>query len=102
MPNASLSSPMALPPASTLPQATPQQRKAIHATAESFEGQLMSMMLQPMFSGLATDGPFGGGESEGTYRSLLVDSIGKQVAKAGGVGLADPVAREMLKMQGLQ
>ena len=59
-------------------------------------------MMQPMFDGLQTDGPFGGGEGEETFKAFLVEAIGKQMAKAGGVGLADPVAREMLKMQGLQ
>jgi flagellar protein FlgJ len=97
----SLSDPMALPLASTLPQATPQQRRAIANTAQNFEGQLMAMMIQPMFEGLQTDGPFGGGQTEGAFRSFLTDAIGKQVAKAGGIGLAAPVAKEMLKMQGL-
>ena len=97
-----LDTPMVLPPAPQLPLATPEQRRRIHETAKTFEGQLMGLMLQPMFDGLETDGPFGGGNSEGTYRSLLVEAIGGQVAKSGGVGLADPVAREMLRMQGLQ
>jgi flagellar protein FlgJ len=59
------------------------------------------MMLQPMFEGLSTEGPFSGGEAEGTYRSFMAEAIGKQVAKAGGIGVAAPVAREMLRMQGL-
>ena len=96
-----LTDPLTLPPAPTLPQATPQQRRRIHDTAQTFEGQLMGLMIQPMFDGLQTDGPFGGGNGEGAWRGLLVEAIGKQVAKAGGVGLSDPVAREMLRMQGL-
>ena len=96
-----LTDPMTLPPALQLPQATPGQRRKIEATAQDFEGQLLGLLMQPMFDGLKTDGPFGGGNSEGTYKAFLVEAIGKQVARAGGVGLADPVAREMLKMQGL-
>lgn len=84
-----------------LPKATPEQRAKIDATAKKFEAQLIGMMLQPMFEGLSTDGPFGGGEAEGTYRSFMVDAIGQQIAKSGGLGIAAPVAREMLKMQGL-
>ncbi len=93
---------LALPPAPQLPLATPEQRRRINDTAQEFEGQLLGLLMQPMFDGLQTDGPFGGGNSEGTYRAFLVEAIGKQVAKSGGVGLSDPVAREMLRMQGLQ
>ena len=85
-----------------LPVATPEQRAKIHNTAQAFEAQLLSMMMQPMFNGLKTDGPFGGGQGEESYRSFLVDAVAKQTAKHGGVGLAAPVMREMLKMQGLQ
>ena len=87
--------------AKPLQPATPQQRARIEHTAKDFEGQLISMMLQPMFEGLSTSGPFGGGEAESTYRSFMVDAFGKQMAKAGGIGIAAPVVREMLKMQGL-
>jgi peptidoglycan hydrolase FlgJ len=97
-----LSTPMVMPPEPALPTATPLQRRAISETAQTFEGQLLGILMQPMFDGLATDGPFGGGAGESTYRGFLVEAISKQVAKSGGVGLADPVAREMLKMQGLQ
>ena len=84
-----------------LPQATAEQRSRIDATAKKFEAQMISSMLQPMFEGLKTDGPFGGGEGEQTYRSFMVDAIGQQIAKSGGIGIAAPIAREMLKMQGL-
>jgi flagellar protein FlgJ len=88
--------------ATALPLASSEQRARIEATAKEFEGQLLAMMLQPMFQGLSTGGPFGGGFAEGTYRSFMVDAFGKQMAKVGGIGLAGPVMHEMLKMQGLQ
>ena len=88
-------------PPAPLPAATPEQRAKIDTTAHAFEAQLIGQMLQPMFEGLSSEGPFSGGESEGTFRSFMVDAIGKQVAKAGGIGIAAPVAREMLRMQGL-
>jgi len=89
------------PPAGP-PLASPAQRAKIQASAQAFEAQLLSLMMKPMFEGLNTSGPFGGGMGEETFRGFLLDAIGKQVAKAGGVGLAAPVTREMLKMQGLQ
>ena len=90
-----------LAPAKALPIATPAQMAKIHDTARSFEATLVSQMLGPMFDGLKTDGPFGGGSAEGTYRTFMMDAIGKQMSKAGGIGVAHSVEREMLKMQGL-
>ena len=68
-------------------------------TAEAFEASFLSQMLKPMFEGLDTEGMFGGGEAEATWRSFLVDAIARQTVKAGGVGLADDVMAEMMKLQ---
>jgi Rod binding domain-containing protein len=98
--DAAAATPSATP--SPAPLATPEQRARIAQTAKAFEAQLVSLMLQPMFEGVSTSGPFGGGEAESTYRSFMLDAFGKQMAKAGGIGVAGPVMREMLKMQGLR
>lgn len=71
-------------------------------TAEAFEASFLSQMLKPMFEGLSTEAPFGGGEAEGTWRGFLVDAMARQTVKAGGVGLADQVVARMLKMQEVQ
>jgi len=68
-------------------------------TAEAFEASFLTQMLKPMFEGLETDGTFGGGEGEATWRSFLVEAMAKQTAKAGGGGLADAVLAGMMKMQ---
>ena len=52
-----------------------------------------------MFDGISTDGPFGGGQGEAMFRSLMLDEYGKQIAAQGGIGLADAVTRELLKTQ---
>ena len=70
-------------------------------TAQAFEASFLSQMLKPMFEGLDTEGTFGGGEAEATWRSFLIDAMAKQTAKAGGIGLADDVMAEMMKMQEL-
>ena len=44
--------------------------------------------------------PFGGGFAEETYRSLLYQEIGRQMSASGGVGIADAVYAEMVKLQG--
>ncbi|WP_293902506.1 rod-binding protein [Phenylobacterium sp.] len=69
--------------------------------AQKFEAQFLSSMFQSMFSGLKTDGPFGGGQGEEMFRSVMTEAMGKQVAKAGGIGISDTIQREILKMQGL-
>jgi len=67
--------------------------------AQDFEAMFIAQMLKPMFQGLSTEGMFGGGKGEEMYRSLLVEEYGKTIAKAGGVGIADQVKAEMLKLQ---
>ena len=67
--------------------------------AEEFEAVFLAQMLAPIFDGLETDGPFGGGSSEKIYRSLLVQEYGKSIAKSGGIGISDAVQREILKLQ---
>jgi Rod binding domain-containing protein len=76
-----------------------QTPEKMRETAEAFEATFLSQMLKPMFEGLETDGPFGGGEGEATWRSFLIDAMAKQAVKAGGIGLADTVMSEMIKMQ---
>lgn len=76
-----------------------QTPEKMRETAEAFEASFLSQMLKPMFEGLQTNGPFGGGEGEATWRSFLIDAMAKQSVKAGGIGLADTVMSEMIKMQ---
>lgn len=82
----------------------PQTRSAAEAraVAEEFEGFVISSFAESMFAGVETDGPFGGGHGEKVFRSLLIQEYGKEMSKAGGIGLADQVTREMLKMQEVQ
>ena len=94
----------ALPPAAT-PVATPkppagQSLAAKQHAAKEFEAQALGALLQPMFEGLGTNGPFGGGGGEAQWRPMLVTEYGRVIARAGGVGLADAVLKAMLQIQG--
>lgn len=71
----------------------------IKDTAQAFEAAFLSQMLKPMFEGLSTDGLFGGGQAEATWRSFMLDEMAKTTVKAGGVGLSGSVMSQMLKMQ---
>lgn len=68
-------------------------------TAEEFEALFLSQMLAPIFEQLGTDPLFGGGPGEQVYRSMMVQEYGKAIARSGGVGIADAVQREILRLQ---
>ncbi len=82
----------------TPPQAAVSIQQAKRA-AEEFEALFISEMLAPVFESVDTGGLFGGGQGEKIYRSMMVQEYGKAIAKAGGIGIADSVQREILKMQ---
>ena len=67
--------------------------------AESFEAFFISQIMGNMSTGLKTNGPFGGGQAEDTWRSMLNDQYGKSISSHGGIGIADMVYREILKLQ---
>jgi peptidoglycan hydrolase FlgJ len=71
----------------------------VREAAQQFEASFLSQMLSHMFEGVGEDPMFGGGKGEEVFKSFLVDEYGKSVARAGGLGLADAVQKEMLRMQ---
>lgn len=78
------------------------KRAKIAETAQTFEASFLSVMTQQMFEGVKTSAPFGGGNGEAMFKSILTDAMSKEISKAGGVGLASTIQREMLKLQGLK
>jgi Rod binding domain-containing protein len=91
---------LAVSPALLQPAAPPAVVPArMRETAQQFEAAFLAQMMRPMFEGLKTDGLFGGGEGEATWRSFLIDEMAEQTVKSGGIGLADQVVSQMLKMQ---
>ena len=85
----------------TLPRADQATMAKIKKTSQDFEAAYLSNAISTMFSGVEASEPFGGGEGEAAFKSLLMDAFAKNMTKAGGVGLASAVQKEMLKMQGL-
>jgi len=69
------------------------------AKADEFEAMFISQMFKPMMESIPTDGPLGGGNTEHMFRSMMIDEIGKDIAKQGGVGLSDSIYQEILRMQ---
>lgn len=91
-----------LQPTAPPPSASARGTDRMRETAEAFEASFLAQMMKPMFEGLSTEAPFGGGEAEGTWRGFLIEAMAKQTVKAGGIGLADQVVAQMLKMQEAQ
>jgi flagellar protein FlgJ len=81
--------------------ATAAKRAAIKKAAKDFEASFLSTTLASVFKDVTTSAPFGGGEGEDAFKSFLNDAFAKQMVKAGGIGIAAPVQREMLRLQGL-
>lgn len=83
-------------------KASPEELASAQAAGAEFEAMFLSQMLDHMFAGIGTEGLFGGGAGEDTYRGMLNEQYGKVIAKNGGIGLADAVTREILRMQEAQ
>jgi Rod binding domain-containing protein len=71
----------------------------VRRKAKAYEAFFLSQVLQPMFASVKAVEPFGGGVGEDMWRSLQVDQYGKAIAANGGIGLADGIMREILKLQ---
>ncbi len=67
--------------------------------AEDFESFFLAQALQPMFDNIEPEAPFGGGPGEDVWRSMQVQEYGKAIVKQGGIGLADHVMEQMIRMQ---
>jgi Rod binding domain-containing protein len=104
-----MTEPIALPgaplPMNTASHQAPQQNQqqtALRRAAEEFESVFLSEMLAPMFESLDTEGLGGGGMGEQIFRPMLVERYAESISKAGGVGIADSVVREFMRMQQTQ
>jgi Rod binding domain-containing protein len=77
---------------------TPAKAKAMSA-ARDFEAIFLNSMFQSMETGIQGEGPFGGAGGGGVWRSMLTDQYARQIAKAGGVGIAAHVYQSLLAHQ---
>lgn len=74
----------------------------LERAAQGFEAMFLAQMLAPMFESLESDTLFGGGPAEDIYRSLLAEEYSKAISRSGGVGIADQVRAELLRLQETQ
>ena len=72
---------------------------AARQSAQEFESMVLGTFFESMFAGIKTDGPFGGGQGETMYRSLLTQEYSKAITERGGIGLADHVMAQLQRLQ---
>ncbi len=72
----------------------------IEAAAKQFESVFIAEMLKPMFQEVNTPDPmFGGGKGEEIFNGMMVDQYGRMLADRGGIGIAEKVRSELLRLQ---
>ena len=70
-------------------------------TDTEFESMFLENSLDRLTQSDGTEGPLGeNGTGGGVYRSMLTKEYATQIVKSGGVGIADSIFREIMKMQG--
>lgn len=86
---------------SAVPKAPVSAKTLAAATkaAKEYESVFISEFMGSMFSGISTDGPFGGGQGEAMFRSMMLDQYGKQIEARGGFGLSAVMTRQLLAHQ---
>jgi Rod binding domain-containing protein len=67
--------------------------------AQDFEAVFLNSMFNQMFTGIEGEGPFGGSQATGVWRSFLTDEYAKSFARKGGVGIAPHVYQSLLAQQ---
>ena len=73
--------------------------------AQKFEAMTLSALLQPMFNSANFAGAkfgknlLGEGKAEEAWLPVLTQAIGQQMSARGGVGLAEPVFNQLLRIQ---
>ena len=82
------------------PAPAPQTDAKLRKAAEDFTAVALNEMLKPIFdTSDSSDGLFGGGAGERAFRPMMVNEVAKQIARGGGLGLAEPVYQQMLWLQ---
>jgi flagellar protein FlgJ len=72
---------------------------ALMQQANGLEGVFLNTLTSQMFSSIKTDGMFGGGFGEQTWRSMQSEQMADAIAKSGGIGLAADITRNLLDAQ---
>jgi Rod binding domain-containing protein len=93
-------SPISYPSQQTTPNKLDAKTLAkIDKTAQDFEAVFISEMLKPMMETIEVDPQFGGGKGEEVFRGLLLNEYGKIISNQGGIGVAEQVKAQLIRLQ---
>jgi len=85
--------------AGSVSNATLKGEAAIDKAAKDFEAIFLGQMMSQMFGESTGEEMFGDSDSNEIYRGMMMEQYGQQISKAGGIGIADYLKRELLKAQ---
>ena len=72
----------------------------LHKQAVELEGVFLNTLMKEMFSSISTEeNSFGGGFAEETWRGMQAEQFASVVAEKGGIGLADQLMGDLLRLQ---
>lgn len=71
----------------------------IEKVSQDFESLFIGMMLEHMFTDSVGDHAFGDKETADVYKGMVTEQYGKEIARAGGIGIAGYVKTELLRLQ---
>jgi Rod binding domain-containing protein len=71
---------------------------SLREAAEEFEAVFLAQLLSQINPLPAGDGQ-GGGIEQGMFHDMFNDEMAKLISRSGGIGVADAVLKEMLKVQ---
>ena len=75
---------------------TPERAATV---SKDFESLFISQMTEQMFGESMGSEAFGSSDTDEVYKGLMVQEYGKMITKAGGIGIASNIYRELLKQQ---
>jgi peptidoglycan hydrolase FlgJ len=82
-------------PASMPPGPDAKARKA----AREFEAVFIGQMTKLMLDSIEQDEGFSGGHGEAMFRGVLAEQMGAQIARGRGIGIAQSVMAEIIRLQ---
>ena len=77
------------------------EERRLRSTAHEIESIFLSQMLKTMRQASGKGGPLSG-TGQRVYQELMDEHMGRAMAKAGGIGLADLLVRDVLRRQGVE
>ncbi len=78
---------------------TPGYEK-LRQQAVDLEGVFLNTLMKEMFSSIDTNEEnFGGGFAEETWRGMQAEQFATALAEKGGIGLADQLVGDLLRLQ---